>query len=57
MEQEGAEETEKLQRLAAGLPGSFFIAMTVLEPVLPVIYSYLMLRVSAAQLGRSAMDA
>jgi hypothetical protein len=43
--------------LAAGLPGSFFIAMTVLELVLPVIYSYLMFRVSAAQLGRSAMDA
>lgn len=40
--------------LAVGLSHSFFMAMTVLELVLPVIYSYLMFRVSAAQPGASA---
>jgi hypothetical protein len=33
--------------LAVGLPNDFFIAMTVLELVLPVVYSFLMFRVSA----------
>lgn len=34
--------------LAAGLPNAFFIAMTVVELVLPGVYSYLMYRVSTA---------
>jgi hypothetical protein len=32
--------------LAVGLPNDFFIAMTVLELALPVVYSFLMFRVS-----------
>jgi hypothetical protein len=34
--------------LAVGLPNNFFIAMTVLELLLPFVYGYLQFRVSAA---------
>ena len=35
--------------LAVGLPNNFFIAMTVLELALPVVYSFLMFRVATQQ--------
>lgn len=35
--------------IAVGLPNNFFIAMTVLELVLPAVYAFLMFRVVAQQ--------